>query len=80
MMQSRTGIRLLFVTGFLCCCLPLLLHLYNEKEQQKAVATYQKTVSEKKDTSAEERKEAEDVTAFCSRRRDSRWKGQIKKN
>ncbi len=64
MIQSRTGIRLLFVTGFLCCCLPLLLHLYNEKEQQKAVATYQKTVKEKKDTSAEERKEAEDYNSL----------------
>ena len=59
MMRNRIGIRLLFLIGFLCCCLPLFLHLYNEKEQQKAVATYQRKLQKEKDTTAEETKKAE---------------------
>lgn len=47
-MRKRWGIWVLFVLGFLCCCLPLLAHLYSQKEQEKVIATYQKTIREQK--------------------------------
>ena len=43
-MRKRWGIWVLFLLGFLCCCLPLLAHLYSQKEQEKVIATYQKTI------------------------------------
>lgn len=64
MMRNRIGIRLLFLIGFLCCCLPLFLHLYNEKEQQKAVATYQKKLQTEKDTTEQTKKKAEEYNSL----------------
>ena len=64
MMRNRIGIRLLFLIGFLCCCLPLFLHLHNEKEQQKAVATYQKKLQREKDTTEETKKKAEEYNSL----------------
>lgn len=58
-MRKRWGIWVLFVLGFLCCCLPLLAHLYSQKEQEKVIATYQKTIQEQKRDVKELRKQAE---------------------
>ena len=58
-MRKRWGIWVLFVLGFLCCCLPLLAHLYSQKEQEKVIATYQKTIREQKRDVKELRKQAE---------------------
>ena len=58
-MRKRWGIWVLFVLGFLCCCLPLLAHLYSQKEQEKVIATYQKTIQEQKLDVKELRKQAE---------------------
>ena len=58
-MRKRWGIWVLFLLGFLCCCLPLLAHLYSQKEQEKVIATYQKTIREQKRDVKELRKQAE---------------------
>ncbi len=58
-MRKRWGIWVLFVLGFLSCCLPLLAHLYSQKEQEKVIATYQKTIREQKRDVKELRKQAE---------------------
>ena len=58
-MRKRWGIWVLFVLGFLCCCLPLLAHLYSQKEQEKVIATYQKTIQDQKLDVKELRKQAE---------------------
>lgn len=58
-MRKRWGIWVLFVLGFLCCCLPLLAHLYSQKAQEQVIATYQKTIQEKKLDVKELRKQAE---------------------
>ena len=47
-MRKRWGIWVLFLLGFLCCCLPLLAHLYSQKEQEQVIATYQKTIQDQK--------------------------------
>ena len=46
-MRKRWGIWVLFLLGFLCCCLPLLAHLYSQKEQEKVIATSQKTIQDR---------------------------------
>ena len=58
-MRKRWGIWVLFLLGFLCCCLPLLAHLYSQKEQEQVIATYQKTIQNKKLDVKELRKQAE---------------------
>ena len=58
-MRKRWGIWVLFLLGFLCCCLPLLAHLYSQKEQEQVIATYQKTIREQKRDVKELRKQAE---------------------
>ena len=58
-MRKRWGIWVLFLLGFLCCCLPLLAHLYSQKEQEQVIATYQKTIQDQKLDVKELRKQAE---------------------
>ena len=58
-MRKRWGIWVLFLLGFLCCCLPLLAHLYSQKEQKQVIATYQKTIQDQKLDVKELRKQAE---------------------
>ena len=58
-MRKRWGIWVLFILGFLCCCLPLLAHLYSQKEQEQVIATYQKTIQDQKLDVKELRKQAE---------------------
>ena len=58
-MRKRWGIWVLFLLGFLCCCLPLLAHLYSQKAQEKVIATYQKTIQDQKLDVKELRKQAE---------------------
>lgn len=50
-MKRKWGIRILFLVGFLLCCLPTAYSMIGRQHQKDAVATYQKKVeeAEKKD-------------------------------
>ena len=48
-MRKRWGIWVLFLLGFLCCCLPLLAHLYSQKEQEQEKAASAKESEEQEE-------------------------------
>lgn len=52
-MRKRWGFRVVFLIGFLLCCLPTVFNFITRKKQAEAVATYQSAV-EKEDSSLED--------------------------
>lgn len=49
-MRKKWGTRVIFVIGFVLCCLPIIWNVIEQRHQSDAVATYQNAVSKKDDT------------------------------
>ena len=49
-MRKKWGTRVIFVIGFVLCCLPIIWNVIEQWHQFDAVATYQNAVSKKDDT------------------------------
>lgn len=53
-MKKKWGIRVVFLVGFLLCCLPIMNNVIEQRRQRDAVATYQKAVDKTADTGLQE--------------------------
>lgn len=56
-MRKEWGMRVIFLIGFVLCCLPIIWNVIEQRHQSDAVATYQNAVSKKEDTKLQEIKE-----------------------
>ena len=53
-MRNKWGTRVIFLIGFVLCCLPIMWNVIEQRHQSDAVATYQNAVNKKDDTKLQE--------------------------
>lgn len=63
-MRKKWGICLLFLAGFLLCCLPLLFNIAAQKKQADAIATYRSSVEKEDSRLAKILKEAKEYNSM----------------